>query len=152
MLTEVDDRGRKLYSWTGVALQTVKGSSLACYPSPPSKSQKNNFDEAQKLMWKEIRCLNGLKTMITSNRISELLKMQLESKRQIVHTQGTPSGFISKHAVATQKSISIRGSYIGKPRIRVRLHLVYSNHYSTIVLVLGSSSAYSQHIIAAKMV
>ena len=84
--------------------------------------------------------------MITSNHISKLLKMQLESKSQNVHTEGTFSGFISNHAVTTQKSISIGDSHIGKPRICVRLHLVYSNHYSIIVLVLGSSSTYSEHI------
>ena len=38
---------------TKVALWTVNGISLACYPSPLSESQLN-FDEAQKLTWKEI--------------------------------------------------------------------------------------------------
>ena len=52
--------------------------------------------------------------MITTNHISELLKMQIESKSQNVHTQGTLSGFISKHAVTTQKSINMRDSHIGK--------------------------------------
>ena len=40
---------------------------------------KINFDEAQKLMWKEIKCLYGFIKIITSNHISELLKKQLES-------------------------------------------------------------------------
>ena len=46
MLTEVLDRGRKLYSvdescipWTEVVLQTVNGNSLASFPSPLSKNQ-----------------------------------------------------------------------------------------------------------------
>ena len=123
-----------------VALQTANGSSLVCYPSALSKSKKNNFDEAQKLTWREIRCLHGLKTMITSNHISELLKMQIESKSQNVHTQGTLSGFISKHAVTTQKSINMRDS-----------------HKVIIALSLCLSSGALQHtvntsIIAAKMV
>ena len=41
MLTEVVDRGQKLYSVDG-SLWTVNGSSLACYPSPLSESQ-NQF-------------------------------------------------------------------------------------------------------------
>ena len=77
-------------------------------------------------------CIRGRKlhgrpwTMITSNHISKLLKMQLESKNRNVHTysRGPVAGFISKHAVTTQKSISIRGSLIGKPRICARLQLV----------------------------
>ena len=47
---------------------------------------KINFDEAQKLTWIEIKFLNGLIKIITSNHISELLKMQLESGSQNVHT------------------------------------------------------------------
>ena len=62
MLTEVLDRGRKLYSvdescipWTEVVLQTVNGNSLASFPSPLSKI-KINFGEAQKLTRKK-KCL-----------------------------------------------------------------------------------------------
>ena len=40
----------------------------------------------------------------------------------------------------------IRGSHIGKPRIRIRLQLVQSYHCSIIVLFLGSSTTYSPHI------
>ena len=110
---------------------------------------KINFDEAQKLMWKEIKCLYGFIKIITSNHISELLKMQLESRSQNAHTLGTLSRFISTHAVTMQKSI--RGSHIGKLRICVCLQLVYSNHCSIIVLFLVSSSTYGPHtIIAAK--
>ena len=69
--------------------------------------------------------------------------MQLESKSRNFHTR---CGFISKHAVTPQKSISIRGSYIGKLRICVRFKLVKSIHCSIFVLVLGSSSTFSQHI------
>ena len=45
--------------WTEIALWTVNGSSLVCYPSPLGKSQIN-FEEAQKLTWKEIKCSYGL--------------------------------------------------------------------------------------------
>ena len=77
-----------------------------------------------------------------SNHISELLKIQLESRSRNVHTLGTRSGFISTHAVTTQKSI--RGSHTVKPRICIRRQLVESNHSS--IIVLGSSSIYSLHI------
>ena len=40
--------------WTEVALWTVNGSSLACYLKVKVKI---NVDEAQKLTWKEIKCL-----------------------------------------------------------------------------------------------
>ena len=43
--------------------------------------------------------------MIASNYISELLKIQLESRGRNFLTQGTGSGFISTHAETTQKSI-----------------------------------------------
>ena len=105
---------------------------------------KLNFDEAQKPTWKEINCLYGLIKIITSNYISELLKMQLESRSRNVHTKGTRSGFISTHAVITQKSI--KGSHIGKPRICARLWLLQSNHCSIIVHVHGSSLTYILHI------
>ena len=62
--------------------------------------------------------------MITSNHISEFLKMKLESKSRNIHTQRTRSGFISKHAVTMQKSISIRGSNISKRHICALLQLV----------------------------
>ena len=68
--------------------------------------------------------------IVTSNPISELLKMRLESRSRNVHTKGTRR-FISTHAVTTQKGI--RGSLIGKLR-------------SITVLVLGSSSTYSPRI------
>ena len=70
---------------TKVALWTVNGSSLACYPSPLSESQLN-FDEAQKLTWEEINCFYGLIKIITSNHNSELLKMQLASRSRNVDT------------------------------------------------------------------
>ena len=79
MLTEVVDRGRKLHCgpWTEVV----------SHATPPHLVKvKINFDEAQKLTWKEITCFYGLKTIITWNHLSELLKMQLESKSRNVHT------------------------------------------------------------------
>ena len=82
---------------------------------------KINFDEAQKLMWKEIKCLYGF-IKITSNHISELLKKQLESRSQNVHTQGTGREFISTHAETTQKGI--KGSLLSKLCIYVCLQLV----------------------------
>ena len=69
-----------------------------------------NFDEAQKLTRKEIKCLYCLIKRITSNHISELLKMQLESRSRNVHTWGTRSGFISAHAVITGKAEIFLGS------------------------------------------
>ena len=39
MLTEVVDRGRKLYSVDGSFIVNREGISLACYPSPLSESQ-----------------------------------------------------------------------------------------------------------------
>ena len=59
----------------------------------------------------------------------------------------TPRGPVSdsfQRAVTTQKGIS--GNNIFKPRICVRPQLVQINHFSIIVLVLGSSSTYSPHI------
>ena len=63
MLTEVLDRGRKLYSvdgscipWTEVALQTGNGNSLASSP-PHLVKIKINFGEAQKFTRKKIKCL-----------------------------------------------------------------------------------------------
>ena len=48
-------------TWTEVASWTVNGSSLVCYPSPPHPVKvKINFDEAQKLTWKEVKCLYRL--------------------------------------------------------------------------------------------
>ena len=73
--------------WAEVALWTVNGSSLARYPSHLVKV-KINFDEAQKHTWKEIKCLYALIKIITSNPISELLKIQLESRSRNVHTKG----------------------------------------------------------------
>ena len=77
MLTEVVDRGRKLLCgpWTEVVSQAT-----------PLSEDQNNFDEAQKLTWKEIKWLYGLIKIITSNHISELLKMQLESRSRNAHT------------------------------------------------------------------
>ena len=60
--------------------------------------------------------------IITSNHVSELLKMPLKSRSRNVYTQETLSGLISTHVVTTQK-IS-KGSLIGKARICVRLQLV----------------------------
>ena len=76
---EVVFRGRKLYY--GPWREAVS------HATPPHLMKvKINFDEAQKLTWKEIKCLYGLKIIITSNPISELLKMQLASKSRNVHT------------------------------------------------------------------
>ena len=62
--TEVVFRRRKLHCglWTEVV----------SYASPPHLVKvKFNFDEAQKLMFKEIKCLYGLIKIITSYNISE---------------------------------------------------------------------------------
>ena len=75
-------------------LSTVDGSCIpwtvnlrVSHTSPPHLVKvKINFDETQKLTWKEIKYVYGSKTMITSNHISEFLKMQLESKSRNIHT------------------------------------------------------------------
>ena len=55
--------------------------------TPPRLVKVNiNFDEAQKLTWKEIKCLYDLIKIMTSNHIFELLKMQLESRNRNVPT------------------------------------------------------------------
>ena len=64
--------------WTEVVLWTVNGSSHLV-------KVKINFVEAQKLTWKQVKCLYGLIKIITSNHIPELLKMQLESRNRNVH-------------------------------------------------------------------
>ena len=69
MLTEVVDRGRK------------KSRLL-----PHLVEGKINCDEVQKLTCKEIKCLYGLITIITSNYSSKLLKMELESRGRNVRT------------------------------------------------------------------
>ena len=70
MLPEVVDRGWKLHCgpWTEVVLHAT--------PSHLVKV-KINFDEAQNLTWKEVKCLYGLIKIANPNPISELLKMQL---------------------------------------------------------------------------
>ena len=81
--TEVVFRRRKLHcgSWT----------EAVSHATPLYLEKvKINFDEAQKLTWKEIKCLYGLIKIITSN---------LDREAEM---------FISTHAVTTQKSI--RGS------------------------------------------
>ena len=118
MLTEVVDRGRKLYSVDGSCIVNREGISLACYPFPQLVKVKINFDEAQKLKWKEVKCLYGL----IKNNNHELLKMQFESRGRNVHTWGTRSGFNSPHAVTTPKSIG--GSNMGKFNVCVRLQLI----------------------------
>ena len=66
----------------------VDGSCRPWTTPPRLVKVKINFDEAQKLTWKERKMFVWLKvtTVITSNHISELLKMQLESKSRNVQT------------------------------------------------------------------
>ena len=62
-------------------------TEVVSHATPPHLVKiKINFDEAQKLTWKEIKCSYGLIKTITSNNISELLKMQLKSRSRNVHT------------------------------------------------------------------
>ena len=78
--TEVVFRGRKLHygSWMEVD----------SHATPPHLVKvKINFDEAQKLTWKEIKCLYGLLQINISSHISELPYMQLESRNRSVHKQ-----------------------------------------------------------------
>ena len=93
--------------------------ALVSHATPPHLVKVEiNFDEAQKLKWKEVKCLYGL----IKNNNHELLKMQFESRGRNVHTWGTRSGFISTHAVTTPKSIG--GSNMGKLHVCVRLQLI----------------------------
>ena len=72
--------------WTEVASWTVNGSSLACYPTSRSKNRKN-FDEAQKLTWKEIKCSYGF-----INQEAELLDLgdpyRIHFNTHCDHTEG----------------------------------------------------------------
>ena len=62
-------------------------TEVVSHATPPHLLKvKINFDVAQKLSWKEIKCFYGLIRIITSNDTSELLKMQLESRSRNVHT------------------------------------------------------------------
>ena len=148
MLTEVVDRGRKLHCgpWTKVV----------SHATPPHLVKvKINFDEAQKLTWKEITCFYGLKTIITWNHISELLKMQLESKSRNVHTysRGPVAGSFQnmlwprRRASASEAAILASGAFA----------FVFSWYKVLIALSLCLSSRALQHavstsIIAAKLV
>ena len=148
MLTEVVDRGRKLHCgpWTKVV----------SHATPPHLVKvKINFDEAQKLTWKEITCFYGLKTIITWNHISELLKMQLESKSRNVHTysRGPVAGSFQntlwprRRASASEAAILASGAFA----------FVFSWYKVLIALSLCLSSRALQHavstsIIAAKIV
>ena len=65
--TEVVFHQRKLYC--GPLTEVVS------YATPPHFVKiKINFHEAQKLTWKEIKCLYGLIKIITPNHICELLR------------------------------------------------------------------------------
>ena len=148
MLTEVVDRGRKLHCgpWTKVV----------SHATPPHLVKvKINFDEAQKLTWKEITCFYGLKTIITWNHISELLKMQLESKSRNVHTysRGPVAGSFQntlwprRRASASEAAVLASGAFT----------FVFSWYKVLIALSLCLSSRALQHavstsIIAAKIV
>ena len=148
MLTEVVDRGRKLHCgpWTKVV----------SHATPPHLVKvKINFDEAQKLTWKEITCFYGLKTIITWNHLSELLKMQLESKSRNVHTysRGPVAGSFQntlwprRRASASEAAILASGAFA----------FVFSWYKVLIALSLCLSSRALQHavsisIIAAKIV
>ena len=146
--TEVVFRGRKLHCgpWTEVV----------SHATPPHLVKvKINFDEAQKLTWKEITCFYGLKTIITWNHISELLKMQLESKSRNVHTysRGPVAGSFQntlwprRRASASEAAILASGAFA----------FVFSLYKVLIALSLCLSSRALQHavstsIIAAKIV
>ena len=75
--TDID---RSYPLWTQVALWIVNRSQVSHATPPHLVKVKINFDEAQKLKWKEIKCLYGL-IKITTNHISELQKIQLEFEK-----------------------------------------------------------------------
>ena len=143
MLTEVVDRGRKLHCgpWTKVV----------SHATPPHLVKvKINFDEAQKLTWKEITCFYGLKTIITWNHISELLKMQLESKSRNVHTysRGPVAGSFQntlwpcRRASASEAAILASGAFA----------FVFSLYKVLIALSLCLSSRALQHAVSTSII
>ena len=143
MLTEVVDRGRKLHCgpWTKVV----------SHATPPHLVKvKINFDEAQKLTWKEITCFYGLKTIITWNHISELLKMQLESKSRNVHTysRGPVAGSFQntlwprRRASASEAAILASGAFA----------FVFSWYKVLIALSLCLSSRALQHAVSTSII
>ena len=118
-----------------------------CTP-PYSVKVKINFDEAQKLTWKEIKHLYGLIKIITLNNISELLKMQLESRSRNVHTLGPVAGSF-QHKLLLQGKASEAVSRV--------FAFVFSWYKVIIALSLCFSSGALQHtvhtsITAAKIV
>ena len=96
VMTEVVDRRRKLNCgpWTEV----VSHANL-----PHLVKVKINFDEAQKTHVERNKMFLRFNKNNNLNHISELLKMQLESRSRNVHTKGTRSGFISTHAEEHQR-------------------------------------------------
>ena len=60
MLTEVVDRGRKLYFVDRSCIVDRKRKQSRMLPSTTLVKVKISFDESQKLTWKEIKCLYGL--------------------------------------------------------------------------------------------
>ena len=125
------------------------------YPShstpPYSVKVKINFDEAQKLTWKEIKHLYGLIKIITLNNISELLKMQLESRSRNVHTLGPVAG-------SFQHKLWLRGKASEAVILVSRVFAFVFSWYKVIIaLSLCFSSGALQHtvhtsITAAKIV
>ena len=147
MLTEVVDRGRKLYSVDGSCIVNREGISLACYPSHLVKV-KINFDEAQKLKWKEVKCLYGL---IKNNNL-ELLKMQFESRGRNVHTPGGPLVGSFQHMLWPRRRASEAAILVSRT-----FAFVFSWYKVIIAIWLCFSSGalqYTVHtsIIAAKIV
>ena len=146
--TEVVFRGRKLHCgpWTEVV----------SHATPPHLVKvKINFDEAQKLTWKEIKCFYGLKTITTPNHISELLKMQLESKNRNVHTysRGPVAGSFQSTLWPRRRASALEAALLASRAFA----LVFSWYNVIIALSLCLSSGALQHtvntsIIAAKIV
>ena len=87
MLDYLEMLKRVLQALVCHVLHCGPSAEIVSHATPPhSVKVKMNFNEAQNLTWKEIKCLYSLLTIITSNDISELLKMQLESKSRNFHT------------------------------------------------------------------
>ena len=82
--------------WTEVVLNATP---------PHLVKVKINFDEAQKLTWKEIKCLYGLLQINISSHISELPYMQLESRNRSVHKQW-PRRRASKAAILVSRAFA----------------------------------------------
>ena len=84
-------------------------TEVVTHATPPHLVKvKINFDEAQKLTWKELKFLNGLIKIITPNHISDFWKCNLSREAEMFTPRGPVAGsFQYTHTVTTQLSIIV---------------------------------------------